>query len=258
MRFDDETSRQVEAIYLTPDVVEQRARVIAALGAQPGERIVDLGCGPGLLAKDLAELVGRDGALECVDSSPSMIALAQGRCAAWPWARFRAGDVRALPFDAAQFDAAVCTQVYEYVPDVDRALRELRRVLRPGGRVVIVDTDWGSCVWHSGDPARMRRMIECWDTHCPHPHLPRYLDRLLEEAGLESSGHDVISILNTRYDPDTYSYGMIGVLSAYAARRLGESEANAWAEDLRSRGARGEYFFSVNRYLFAAHRAQRA
>ncbi len=87
----------------------------------------------------------------------------------------RVGDVAALPYADHSFDAAVCTQVYEYVPDIDRALAELYRVLKPGARAVIVDTDWESCVWHSSDQARMRRMIEAWDRHCPHPQLPRTL-----------------------------------------------------------------------------------
>ena len=63
-------------------------------------------------------------------------------------------DATRLPFEAGHFDAAVSTQVYEYVPDVDRALADLYRVLRPGGRALILDTDWDSLVWHSSDQAR--------------------------------------------------------------------------------------------------------
>ena len=63
MKFDDRESRRVEAIYLTPDVVAQRARVLDALALARSERVVDLGCGPGLLALEMAreELEGSGG-----------------------------------------------------------------------------------------------------------------------------------------------------------------------------------------------------
>ena len=58
--------------------------------------------------------------------------------------------------------------------------------------------------------------------------------------------------IDTAYDPNTYRYGMIRTLSLHAAKELGESIASAWAEDIRALGERGEYFFSLNRYLFLA------
>jgi SAM-dependent methyltransferase len=162
------------------------------------------------------------------------------------------GDVAALPYADNSFDAGVCTQVYEYVPDIDRALAELYRVLKPGGRGVIVDTDWESCVWHSSDPARMRRMIEAWDRHCPHPHLPGTLAPRLRAAGFESRA-DAIVLINDRYHPDTYSFGVIPLLAAYAKKHgfVPREEADAWVADLQELGQRGEYFFSLNRYFFS-------
>ena len=251
-QFDEQGARKTEALYLTPDVVAQRARVLEALALAPGERVVDLGCGPGLLALDMGRLVGSDGRVDGIDFSASMVPLAQRRCAGMPWVQLRVGDVGQLPYADGVFDVAVCTQVYEYVADIEGALRELRRVLRPGGRALVMDTDWESCVWHSSDDARMRRVIECWDTHCPHPRLPRRLGRLLAEAGFEVIRTEVVPLVNARYDPNTYSAGVIDVISGYTRKRMAEGEAAAWAEDLRALGTRGEYFFSLNRYVFTA------
>ncbi len=252
-QFDETGARRIEAAYLTPDVIAQRARVIEALAPRSGEHVADLGVGPGLLALDIAPRVGPAGAVSGIDFSESMVSLARHRCAAWPSVNIRLGDVSALPYDDRAFDAVVCTQVYEYVPNIDRALRELKRVLKPGGRAVIVDTDWESCVWHSSDDARMRRMIACWDTHCPHPHLPRVLGRLLRDAGLTVTATEAIALVNADLAPNTYSANLIDIVCARARTCLDEGIAEAWAEDLRTLAARGEYFFSLTRHLFAAH-----
>jgi arsenite methyltransferase len=251
-QFDDAGARRVEAIYQTPDVVEQRARTLERLALRPGDHVVDLGCGPGLLAFEMAGRVGPTGLVEGIDASPSMLTLARRRLALRPWVHLHAGDVTALPFDDGVFDAAVCTQVYEFVPDITRALGELRRVLKPGGRAIVIDTDWESCVWHSSDDARMRRVLACWDSHCPHPHLPRELAPRLRAAGLTVTSVGVIPIVNVTFDPLSYSAGAIDMLGDYARTHLDETTSVEWVEDLRGLAARGEYFFSLNRYVFEA------
>jgi hypothetical protein len=109
-------------------------------------------------------------------------------------------------------------------------------------------------VWHSSDPERMRRVIEAWDTHCPHPRLPRTLARRLRTAGFSVERCEVVPLVNLGWDLQTYSVGMIGVLARHAAQTLGEATARAWAVDLKDLGVRGDYFFSLNRYLFSVQR----
>ena len=161
LQFNAEASRRVEATYTTPDVVEQRQAVLGALGLGPGERVIDIGTGPGLLAAEIAAVVGPDGLVCGIDISDSMLALASARTSrpgSAPIELRQAGADR-LPYAQASFDVAVATQVLEYVKDVPGALAEIWRVLRPGGRVLVLDTDWDSIVWHSSDERCMARVL---------------------------------------------------------------------------------------------------
>lgn len=96
MEFDAEMSRKIEALYVTPEVVAQRRQVLQALDLAPGEKVLDIGSEPGLLAHDMATAVGRNGRTCGIDVSPAMVAMSGKRCAEQPWAEFRTTDAAKL------------------------------------------------------------------------------------------------------------------------------------------------------------------
>jgi len=254
LQFDEEASRRLEAIYVTPDVVAQRQEVLRALELRPGERVLDIGSGPGFLASEMAVAVGPSGRIQGIDVSENMIAISRARCAGQPWVEFQPGDATSLRFPDRAFDAVVSTQVYEFVSDVARALAEAYRVTRPGGRVLILDTDWDSIVWNATNQRVMDRVLAAWEEHLVDPHLPRTLSQHLKKAGFLLRRRGVIPLFNPEHDENTYSVRAIGVIAGFVAGRQGinQEEAAAWAADLHALGATGSYFFSLNRYLFLA------
>jgi len=251
-QFDERASSALTAIYLTPDVVAQREKLLSLLSPQEGERALDIGCGPGLTTEALALAVGEGGRVNGVDIAPPMLAIARNRCLRLPQVSFEQADVRKLPYANGSFDVALASQVYEYVEDIDGALRELARVIRPGGRALLVDTDWESAVWASHDDVRMRRVIDTWNEHIPHPQLPRTLKRRMTQAGFADVRVEVVPLLNVSYDPNTYSVGMMRMLGNFVTGRNGLTEADvrAWKEDARAMGEEDGYFFSLNRFVF--------
>ena len=255
LQFDEAAARRLEELYSHPDVIERRHRVRQALALQAGERVLDIGCGPGFQTTEMAEVVGPNGWAHGIDISASVLYAARHRSTGQPysaWIDFTEADATDLPFADGTFDAAVVTQVYEYVPDVPRALSELNRVLRPGARAVIVDTDWDTLAWHAADPGRASRILGAWDEHLTHPSLPRTLRSTLRIAGFDVSRPDVLNILNL--DWDGYSKGVAGLVAAFVPGRRGIAlgDADAWIEDLRCQSDEGSYFFSLDQFLFLA------
>ena len=253
--FDEAAAKALEAMYLTPDVVAQRARVLEMLAPRPGEHILDVGTGPGLLAHDLARLVGDKGRVVGLDNAAAMVALARMRLAELKQAECLEGSATELKFADASFDAMVSTQVYEYVADMPRALSELNRVLKPSGRALILDTDWRSIVWHSSDNARMDRVLAVWDDHLANPHLPATLGPLMRRAGFTIRRVEIVPMLSSHYQPVSYAAGIMrtihGFTRANASRRgLDAQEVQAWYDDQQQLIAQGAFFFSVNRYVF--------
>ncbi len=172
----------IESLYLTPSVIAQRCQMLKFLELTEGEQVLDIGCGPGLLAYDMAASVGSEGCMCGIDISDDMLAMSRKRCAEQSWAEFQTADATKLPYPNSSFDAAVSSQVYEYVADIPAALAELNRVLRPGGRAVVLDTDYGSLVIHTEHDARMVRVLSAWDEHFIHAELPRTLSWQLRNA----------------------------------------------------------------------------
>jgi ubiquinone/menaquinone biosynthesis C-methylase UbiE len=254
LEFDEAAARNLDRTYATPDIVAQRAAVLALLDLQPGERVVDVGSGPGYLLASMADAVGPAGTVHGVDPSPPMNALARARASDRYWVHISEGDALALPLPDRTVDVAVSTQVYEYVADIPAALAELRRVLCPGGRVLLLDTDWDSVVWHVADRARHARVMAAWEEHLAHPRLPRTLAGLLRRAGFTVAGQHVIPLFNPELHEDTYSANIMQLIARFVAGRQGVTaeEAQGWSADVRARAAEGEYFFSVNRYCVLA------
>jgi len=256
VEFNEAAARLLEAAYLTTDVVEQRCTVLRLLGLEAGQAVLDIGSGPGLLARQLADSVGPAGRVCGLDLSEPMLEMGRRRCADRPQVSFHQGDAAKLPFEAGAFDVVVTTQVYEYVPDIAGALAEVARVLRPGGLVAILDTDYDSLVVHTEDPDRLGRILDAWDEHFVHRGLPRTLGARLREAGFRLRHRVAIPMFNPEYTPDAFSFHLTKLIAGFCSgrRRATAEDARGWLTELEALGREGRYFFSLNRYLFVAER----
>jgi SAM-dependent methyltransferase len=123
---------------------------------RPGQRLLDVGSGPGTITADLASIVGEVVALEISDEAAAVTR--QGA----PGVEVRVGDVHALPFADGEFDVVHAHQVLQHVADPVVALREMARVTRPGGVVAARDSDYASFAWWPRLP-ELDRWLELYD-----------------------------------------------------------------------------------------------
>lgn len=254
IQFDEKAAAETEHSYLTADIIGTRETIMQLLAPKPGERILDIGSGPGLLLRDIGDAVGANGLAAGIDISESMTAIARHHCGDMGNVELATGDAATLPWPDAAFSGAVSTQVYEYVPDLGRAFAELRRVLKPGGRAVVMATDGASILFGPAGDETYRRILEAWPRHCAHPFLPRELDLRLAEAGLSVTGRKTHVILNHRFGPDHFGWHMARAMSFYAAKQgaITKDEGKAWVNRLQTLDEADAFFFSLNRYIFTA------
>jgi SAM-dependent methyltransferase len=253
LKFSEEAARRLEILYSSPDVRGQREAALRYLNLQAGETVLDIGCGPGYLTEMMADAVTETGSVLGIDISEDLLHVARRRNSRG-WQTYRAGDAMALDVPNECADVAISMQVLEYLPDIDRAIGEISRVLKSTGRALIVATDWDGVVWHSAAPERMRRVLRAWEEHCADPRLPRTLVPRLKAAGLHPVavlGHPLI---NLRLGEDTYSDGIARLAIEFISQRnlIPADQLNAWHEELRALSDEGRYFFGTMRYLFLA------
>jgi arsenite methyltransferase len=246
---------RLDRAYSTPQIVDQRKRFRAVVAARRGDIGLDVGCGAGHLACELAGEVAPRGRIVAVDKSPQSVEASRARASNENLAdvvEVRVGDATALEFPDETFDFVVAVQVYSFVPNVARAIEAAARVLRKGGRLLVLESDWDMCLWKSKDPAFTRRMISARaETQFAHAYLPRDLHKYLRAAGLTLTDLQTFSIVETRYDPSSYGASVIGITRDSALKHgMAADNVAAWEEDLRSRTAEGEWFFCLDRFVF--------
>jgi len=252
--YDKKAAELIERSYQTPEIVNQRLRTLAALALTSGESVLDAGCGTGLLLELEALAVGREGRAEGVDFSDDMLAHARTRCGGLEQVNLQQGSVENLPFEDASFDALSCTQTLLYVKDMDQALKEFYRLLKPRGRIAIIETDWSGAIINSEDQVVTRKILDAWGRAVINPNLPRRLRPVLRQVGFSAPRVEAIPVLNASYSKSSFSANMLQNFAGTAHKRgaISDVESDAWLEGIERLIQKDEYFFCVNRFLFTA------
>ncbi|WP_442941333.1 methyltransferase domain-containing protein [Nocardia sp. NBC_00403] len=237
-----------------PGIRRLRTWAHDALALQPGERAVDIGSGSGSEVLAFADAVGPTGTAIGVEPDPHLLAAAERRAAqAGSTAKFHSGDAYGLPFGADSFDAALCERVFQHLTAPIRAANEIARVLRPGGRVVVVDSDWGTAIVHPGNRQVVREVVDTLLSATTNPLSGRLLPGLLTKAGLvidEIGSHALVQ------DRSVGAGALVNRISAMAVARgvITEAQRDQLIADLEAGAESGDIHLSVTMFAVLAHK----
>lgn len=135
----NKSAAEIYEEFFVPALFQQwSARVADAAKIKPGQRVLDVACGPGTSAKEIISRVGPEGSVVGVDVNDGMLQVARRKAPKIEW---RQGAAEALPFEDNSFDAVVCQFALMFFTDRRAAIGEMMRVLRPGGRLAVAVWD---------------------------------------------------------------------------------------------------------------------
>ncbi|MGI5441341.1 methyltransferase domain-containing protein [Streptomyces shenzhenensis] len=258
--FRTHTTEPAEAAPLTgaldaqdanPGVRRLRAWAHAALAVKGGERALDVGAGTGSQTRELAAAVGPEGLALGVEPNPGLRAVAEERSADTR-ARFTHGDALALPVPDASVDVVWCERVLQHLAEPDRAVAEMARVLRPGGRVALLDTDWATTVLHPGDPETTWALASGALTGAANPYSGRRLVGQVTAAGLVVDDRGSEALFQ---DHRSVAWPIIRMLGDSAVHRglLTEDRRDAAYATLAEAAEQGGLHMSVTMFGVVAH-----
>lgn len=174
--------------------------VLGRVGVEPGETIVDFGCGPGYVAAQLARLAGPDGHVYAIDVNEAMVARAREVADASgrgdQITTYHCLDER-LPLTDGVADRVYAKNVLEYVPDLHSVLTELKRTLSPGGTMVASDSDFGFVVVEPLTPAEVTELFEAAAPAFKEPNVGRKLRAAFLEVGFDEVNVEVTAAVDT-------------------------------------------------------------
>ncbi len=233
-----------------PGVGRLRDWTMAALAPTTGEVAVDVGCGAGAEVRRMAGLVGPTGRSVGVEPHAGLRAEAQARAAAaGSSAEFVDADASSLPFEDGTVSVIRCERVFQHLTDPEAAVAEMARVLAPGGRVAIIDSDWATAVLSVGDPDVVRRLNEASWQRMANPFAGRRLRAQLTRAGLvvnaDIGSSAVILPDEMLTDPQLLRNN---AEAAIADGAITSSEADQLQRDVVEAAEHGEVFFAVTMF----------
>ena len=217
------------------------------LHLRPGRHVLDVGCGTGDDVRAMAVKVGPSGRAVGIDVSETMIAEAKNRANdKGANVEFYTGSVLKLPFDDNTFNASRCERTFQHLAEPEKALREMIRVTKPGGRVGVLDPDWDTLLVDAFNDHVTRRILAYSHDRQANPTAGRRLYSLFHMAGLQN-----IEVLPATIPILSFSLAepILGlheaVDKAIEKHVITMEEGDKWLRELEERDRNGQFFSSL-------------
>jgi SAM-dependent methyltransferase len=251
----------MDATALWPAVRQLRAWEWERLDVAPGNDVLDVGCGLGDITIALARAAS-PGRVVGIDASGGMLAEARRRAgAAGATVEWQPADALELPFPDASFDRCRSERTLQWVADPPAAIAEMLRVLRPGGRLALLDTDWRTLVLDHPDPALARRLGDAVETlRGPACTVGGRLVNLLRDTGVTNLEVTAASHVWTAWDPAAgpAPHGIFPLRlmaeELAAGGLLDAGDATRFVDQIEDAGRKDRFFASITMMAVAARK----
>ena len=232
---------------------EGHAALLEPLDLRSGSRVLDYGCGPGFVTEGIAGIVGSTGHAYGVDLNPRFVANATDRAGESAHVSFHLVDGNRIPLADGTVDRVLCKNVLEYVADVKTTLAEFHRVLQPGGRLLLIDSDWSFVVVEPWGAARTRRFFDAASPAFKEPEIGRKLRGHLLGAGFG----DVEVNVQAGVDIEGGSLLVLRNMASYARNfdAIPPDEIDAMLAEAEAAAETGGYLFCLPQFLATAVRS---
>lgn len=232
------------------DARQKRLRLgfLRAIPVRRGDTVLEVGCGTGVILRDLVPMVGAGGRLAGIDPSRTVLAAARRACRG-TGITLRDGDGAKLPFTDGGFDVTLAVTVLLHVADPGAVVREMARVTRPGGRVAVQDQDFGAVVVTHPERALTARILDgVVDRLYEEPFSGRRLPGLLREAGLGDVRVRTDVFQDTTLEPYTRTFLERRAANAVRFGLVDAPTAQRWLDGFAPVARAGAFVFTVNYY----------
>jgi ubiquinone/menaquinone biosynthesis C-methylase UbiE len=254
MKFDRDVGRLQRLMAASIAGVNRRQAILETLTINSGDRIIDVGCGAGQLLGHLAKAVGDDGEVIGLDPSADQLAKARTNCG-------DSGNVTLLERGADDTgltqnscDAATSTQALEYISDVDAALTEITRILKPGGSFVNVSILWDHFRFHGAEAKLNDEIHDAFRAHCSHQMLPMELPGKLRRLGFNHIRDRSLAFVITHRDQNSPALYTENVMANFAiSRGISEKDVASWRSQLANAEKDGRFGFASFPVLTTAY-----
>jgi SAM-dependent methyltransferase len=245
----------LEAFDQIEQLQELKRLGIERIGVAPGSRVLDAGCGFGLETLRLARIALPTGEVTGCDLSPDFLAEARHRAEdAHLNVTFEQGHVESLPYPDFAFNAVWSERLLIYVPDLQKAVSEIHRVLAPGGKAAFIEPDLSTTTINFADRSLVRRVMgHEAETSVVHGYLPGELLSALRTTGFT----DIALATRVLVFPHDLAVSYFTQCGRSAAKdgAISSSDLEQWTAGVHDLGASGQLFATVGYFLFTSANA---
>jgi len=234
-------------------IMAMKRRTYELLGARAGQKILEVGCGTGDDARQIAQMISPGGSLVAIDKSKALISEAQRRSRGQSDSiDFVVGDANELNLESATFDACRIERTLIHIPEPSAAVSEMVRVLHSGGKLVAYEPDLETYVIDSSYRELSRRLLKFWYGQLQCGWVARHLPAMFKEIGMADINVEPRSMI---YDFDLVGPSLYGTMQRAAEAGIATAdEVAAWFTDLEQAHDNGSFFCANMGYIVSGRK----